>query len=307
MRTIFTTGKVQEQFEVDGHVSLPLLTPGEVDALLAEMQRLRPADRFRRREKRPFRPAALTYHCTFLDADVEYKRRTRDLIFGLLAPRVREILVDYDFLNASFYVKPPHSGAFQVHQNWTHLADPSDTTISIWCPLTDADEHNGTLEVVSSSHKVFPDIASPAAPAFFGTFVDTVIEKYLTPIPTKAGDSLFFDDNLIHWSSQNDSPAPRIAIQAIMVPSDAQPVYYHLDPARPDRFELFEIDAEYFVTHTAADLKDIPQERKSLGFVPNANRSLTEAEFGERLAAARAARREGARKSSLMPEQPVRR
>lgn len=291
MRTTFLSPDSELSFVRDGHVTIPLLSRDEVQHVTAELQKLRPADDFRRRVKRGFLRSTLTYHCTFLDRDLEYKRRTRDLIFELLRPRVREVLNGYDFLNASFYVKPPRSGVFQVHQNWPHLADMSDTTISIWCPLADTDRHNGTIEVISSSHKIVPDIACTNAPPFFDGFVETLIEKYLRPIPIKAGESLFFDDSLIHWSSENDSEEPRVAIQAICLPAGAQPVYYHLDPARPDRFELYEIDPDYFITHSGDDLARIPKERKSLGSIPNPNRPLTEKEFAERLANGESIRR----------------
>ncbi|HEX8410321.1 MAG TPA: phytanoyl-CoA dioxygenase family protein [Thermoanaerobaculia bacterium] len=291
MRTPFLSSELQQSFVRDGYVTVPLLSPDEVRYVAAELQKLRPADNFRRRLKRRFLPGSLTYHCTFLDRNVEYKRRTRELIFELLRPRVGEVLDGYDFLNASFYVKPPGSGVFQVHQNWPHLTDMADTTISIWCPLVDTDRHNGTIEVIPSSHKIVPDIACTNMPPFFDAFEETLIEKYLRPVPMKAGESLFFDDSLIHWSSENDSAEPRVAIQAICLPAGAQPVYYHLDPARPDRFELFEVDPDYFITHTGDDLADIPKERKSLGYVPNPNRSLTETEFAERLANGESTRR----------------
>lgn len=290
MRAAFLSPELQQSFVRDGYVPVPLLSPDEVRYVTAELQKLRPADNFRRRLKRRFLPGPLTYHCTFLDRNVEYKRRTCELIFELLRPRVSEVLDGYDFLNASFYVKPPRSGVFQVHQNWPHLRDMSDTTISIWCPLVDTDRRNGTIEVVPSSHKIVPDIACTNMRPFFDAFEDALIEKYLRPIPMKAGQSLFFDDNLIHWSSENDSDEPRVAIQAICLPAGAQPVYYHFDPARPDRFELFEVDPDYFVTHSDDDLADIPKERKSLGFVPNPNRFLTEKEFADRLANAEAIR-----------------
>lgn len=291
MRTPFLSPELQQSFARDGYVTVPLLSPDEVQCVAAELQNLRPADNFRRRLKRRFFRGELTYHCTFLDRNVEYKRRTRDLIFELLRPRVAEVLDNYEFLNASFYVKQPGSGVFQVHQNWPHLADMSDTTISIWCPLGDTDRRNGTIEVIPSSHKIVPDVACTTLRPFFDGFTDTLIEKYLRPVPMKAGSSLFFDDNLIHWSSGNDSEQPRVAIQAICIPAGAQPVYYHYDPAKPDRFELFEVDAEYFATHTDDDLPRIPKERKSLGFVPNPNRFLTEKEFAERLANGESIRR----------------
>jgi hypothetical protein len=289
MREIFSNADLHTHFLRDGFVRVPMLSPDEVRGLLAEFPSLHPDDQFRREWTRNGQ-TTLTYHCSFLDRNLEYKRRTRDLLSGAFSARLDEILNGYELLNANFYVKPPGAGVFQIHQNWSHLADRDDTTLTVWCPLTDASRRNGTLEVVPGSHKIFPDIPAVNTPPFFRDFEDALVERYLQPMALSAGEALVFDDNLIHWSSQNDSDQPRIAVQLLCIPRGSQPVYYHFDPRRPEVFEMFEVDAEYFVTHSAEDLPNIPRERRSLGVVPNPNRFLTEREFAARLAEAAASR-----------------
>lgn len=286
MRVTFNDPEHQEKLVRDGFVAMPLLTADEVGGLLREFEALRPDDGFRRVAPLAGKPA-LRYHCTFLDGNVAYKRRARALLDEVFGPHVRQRLAGYEMLNANFYVKPPGAGVFEVHQNWPHLADMSDTTVTVWCPLVDCDVNNGTLEVVPGSQKLVDDIAGPRVPYFFRDFTETLVEQYLQPIPTRAGDSLIIDDNLIHWSANNEADSPRIAVQILFVPAGTQPVYYHFDPERPDRFEIYEIDAEWFVNHSAADLTSIARERRLLGTVPNRNRLLNETEFAAMLAARR--------------------
>ena len=128
-----------------------------------------------------------------------------------------------------------------------------------------------------------PGIAGPAGGFYFDNFLDSLVENYLRPLPVKAGDALIFDDSLIHWSEQNYSDKPRVAVQILCVPADVPPVFFYLDPADTSRFELFAVDCEFFITQTISDLLHRPYTAQSLGFVPNQNRLLSEKEFANLL------------------------
>jgi hypothetical protein len=100
----------------------------------------------------------------------------------------------------------------------------------------------------------------------------------------KAGESLIFDDSLIHWSAQNSSDRPRYAIQILCIPSDCTPVFFYFDANAPEKgFELFEVDSNYFIEHTIMDFVQRPTDAKRLGFIRNRNRLLSEHEFAEKL------------------------
>ena len=40
------------------------------------------------------------------------------------------------------------------------------------------------------------------------------------------------DDSILHWSSQNDTPEVRTAVQLIMIPEEAQAIHYYRDEDR---------------------------------------------------------------------------
>ncbi len=106
-------------------------------------------------------------------------------------------------------------------------------------------------------------------PGFFDKIRPQLIAKYLKPNPMTSGEALIFDDGLIHWSANNDSPEPRIAIQILCVPKDAQPVYFFFDKEHPERFELIEVDSDFFIETDVHELMTRQPQWKSLGFVPN--------------------------------------
>jgi hypothetical protein len=280
MRKIFFDGDLQERFRDSGYVHVPMLASEEVERILSVLETMRPADNFAPKGESAF---GRTYHCSFLDRSIEYKRQTHELIKGIFAPHIDRYLNGYEILNCNFYVKPPGTGEFVIHQNWPAIADLNDTTVTVWCPLLDVVAENGTLQFVEGSHKLLPHVEGPSCPGFFDKFRKELIEKYLKPNPMSAGEALIFDDGLIHWSANNNSDRARVAIQILCVPRDAQPVYFFHDKAHPERFELIEVDSDFYVTTAVSELLVRQPHWKSLGFVENRNRCITEAEFVELL------------------------
>lgn len=280
MRQIFQEESLQEAYFPNGYVTVPMLSKAEVESLLAEFGRLRPHDGFA-----PLSPNGVdtTYHCSFLDSNKDYKAKVHQLITGFFEPHIKRILKDFHILNCNFYVKAPHSGEFVVHQNWPAIADINDTTVTVWCPLVNVVESNGALQVVPGSHKLLPHIEGPGAQPFFDGFRQSMINNYLKPIQMEAGESLIFDDSLIHWSARNDSDEPRIAIQILCIPNNAQAVYFYADPAYPDRFELIEVDSRFYTESGYSDLLKRQPDWKTVGFVENRNRLITEDEFSKLL------------------------
>jgi ectoine hydroxylase-related dioxygenase (phytanoyl-CoA dioxygenase family) len=276
MRKIFTDEALQPGFLESGYVKVPMLSEHAISGLLGAIAELRPDD--------GFVPSGAvtqyrTYHCSILDTNLDYKRKTDALLRSVFDRHVETVLNGYRIRNCNLYVKPPGTGQFTLHQDWPTIPDLDDTTVTIWCPLGDVVAQNGALQFVVGSHKLLPHVEGPGVPGFFRDFHDSVIEKYLTPIPMKAGEAVIFDEGVIHWSARNGSDRPRIAIAIQCVPGDVPPVYYFMDPARPDRFELIEADTEFWITSDLRALTVRQPHWKRLGFAPNRNRFLTEPEF----------------------------
>ncbi len=278
-RKVLNDNQFQQAFQAQGYVKLPLLSAEEVQAILAFIETLQPDDSFRPKGNNKYNPS--TYHCSFLDTNVDYKRKVREFLVSIFKPHTDKILCGYKILNINFYVKQPGSGIFQIHQNWPSTSI-DDTSVTVWCPLLDVAGHNGGIQVVEGSHKIIPDIASIHAPIFFNQFKSELIHDYLKPIPMNAGEGLVFDDSLIHWSSENNSDKPRFAIQIEMLPDEVTPRYYHYDKAT-NRFEIFEVDAEYYINHNMSDLVERPKGIRSLGYLENNNKELSLEEFNMKM------------------------
>jgi hypothetical protein len=257
-----------------------MLSAEEISHVLWRIEDLHPDDRFAPNGQNGFQ---LRYHCSFLDTNVDYKRETHELLVSVFAPHVARYLSDYEILNCNFYVKPPRTGVFSIHQNWPAIADLNDTTVTIWCPLVDVIASNGALQLVAGSHKILPHVEGPNVPGYFRSFREELIRNHLKAIPMAAGEAIIFDDSLLHWSANNDSDVARVAVQVLCVPADAQPIYFFFDPEFPERFELIAADSEFFISTSIKDLAVRQPHWKSYGFVDNRNRYVDETEFVELL------------------------
>ena len=89
-----------------------------------------------------------------------------------------------------------------------------------------------------------------------------------------------FDDSLIHYSSRNKTDQPRYAIQIETNPIEMKPVYYHFDKSAPEKgFEVFQVNRDFFIDGNITNMTSRPANLKSLGYIPNNNKLLTEEEF----------------------------
>lgn len=276
MRKVFRDPALQSHFRDAGFNKVPMISSEEIQFILDEMSKMRPEDEFAYNDKNRFK---ITYHCSFLDTNKGYKRQVHNLINRVFTPYVEKYLQDYRIVNANFYVKPPHKGDFAIHQNWPILQDLDDTSVTIWCPLQDTYRENGTIQFVPGSHKILPHVEGPALPGYFKDFKQELIDRWLKPVDVKAGEATIFDDGLLHWTAKNDSDAPRIAIQILCIPKNKAPVHFVGLPDDPTRLEVVEADDDFFIEQDFEDLAGRKPEWKSLGFVPNRNRFITEQEF----------------------------
>jgi hypothetical protein len=282
MRKILLDDDLQNRFIDSGFVPVPMLSAEEIAFIRSRLAMLRPDDNFAPTGRNGFEHS---YHCSFLDKSIEYKRAAFDLIVSVFAPHIDRYLNNYRIVSCNFYVKPPGTGEFQIHQNWPMISNLNDTTVTIWTPLGDVDVSNGALHFVKGSHKILPHVEGPICPAYFNNFRKELIEKYLTPNDMKAGESVIFDDGLIHWSPNNHSDSARIAIQIALAPADLRPVFFFFDPKHQERFELVEADPEFYLASDVVDLTQRQPHWKHVGFVENVNRLIDEEEFVRLLAA----------------------
>ena len=109
-------------------------------------------------------------------------------------------------------LKLPGGSPYPWHQDWVCCWKAhTDQLITCFIYLDDADEVNGCLQVLPRSQQGKPILPYKAGGRFE---VDPacVDQNKVLPVPLKAGEMIFFDPYLLHYSDLNRSKSPRRAI-----------------------------------------------------------------------------------------------
>lgn len=117
-----------------------------------------------------------------------------------------------DLFEDKLNLKLPGGSPYPWHQDWVCCwRAHTDQLITCFIYLDDADAVNGCLQVIPGSH-----LGKPMLPFRSGGHfeIDPVFveREKAVPVPLKAGEMIFFDPYLLHYSDLNRGRAPRRAI-----------------------------------------------------------------------------------------------
>ena len=250
MRKVFNNEEFERDFQKNGYIQLPFISEKEVAELKQKFFDTLPESggQITSSDIETKEDHLITYDFTFIDKNPEYKQTVFKIISEQFESKMKELLADYRPIIANYIRKKSDSGEVPLHQNWAFADEKKCSTVSIWCPLVDSSVENGTLQVVPGSHKRFGEIRGPMVPWELEGIKREIIEKYLVPLETKAGDCVILDDSIVHYSAINKTKGLRLAIQLICIPKEIPSYHYHLNHANGDgKVEVFEVDQEFYI------------------------------------------------------------
>ncbi|MBK9329146.1 MAG: phytanoyl-CoA dioxygenase family protein [Sphingobacteriales bacterium] len=248
MRPVFNNPELEQQFQKEGYVIIPFLTDEEVAEIkeryfetLSNSGGLIGAEDAGLKDK-------ITYDFTFIDKNIEYKK----LVFKIITERfdkyVKKYLADYTPIIANFIRKKTNDGEVPLHQNWAFVDERKCTSVSIWCPLVDSNESNGTLQVVPGTHKRYGEFRGPMVPWELENIKHDIIRKHLIPMNLKAGQAVVLDDSIVHYSAINKTDDLRLAIQLILIPGEEKSIHYHMNPQKSStNIDVLEVDTDFYM------------------------------------------------------------
>lgn len=250
MRNTFKDQALETLFQKDGYVQVPFLNAEEVEMLKAYYfdtleesgGTIGPEDeKYKSQQK-------ITYDFTFIDKNSDYKVQVFNTITKSFEKHFEKYLDNYKPIIANFIRKKEDGGEVPLHQNWAFADEHKCATVSIWCPLVDSNRENGTLEVVPGSHKRYGEVRGPMIKSELFGIQQDIIDKFMIPLETKAGDCVILDDSIVHYSSPNQTDGLRLAIQLILIPKEENSIHYHMDLSK-DRslVEVLEVDHDFYM------------------------------------------------------------
>lgn len=248
MRNVFNDLQLESEFQKNGYVIIPFLTKEEVKELwdvyndtIIESGGLITSDDAKLKEK-------ITYDFTFIDKNIEYKKLVFNIITEKFDKYVKKYLSNFTPIIANFIRKKTNDGEVPLHQNWAFVDERKYTSVSIWCPLVDSNEQNGTLQVVPGSHKRYGEFRGPMVPWELENIKNEIIQKHLVPMNVKAGYAVVLDDSLVHYSAINKTDELRLAIQLILIPSEVKSIHYHMNTMKSSNsIDVLEVDRDFYM------------------------------------------------------------
>ncbi len=251
MRRVLIDNEMEKHFQEKGYIHVPFLDSKQVEFLLNEFHTLinESGGSFASGETDiPFE-GEITYDFTFIDRNIDYKRKVMETIDEVFKPVYDKVLHQYKPIIANYIRKKTDAGEVPLHQNWAFVDERIFSSVSIWVPLIDSHRGNGALEVVPHSHKRFGEIRGPMVPWELEGIKKDIIEKNLVTCSIKAGDAIILDDSIVHYSFPNKTNDLRIAIQLILIPEEAPSIHYHLNPeVSKEDVEVLEVDREFYTS-----------------------------------------------------------
>ena len=257
MKRVFKDPYNQQGFEENGFIKIPFYNAEEIDYLNQLYEDLHP------KEETGFFPSTFS-------KDKEYRQKTDEEIRRVGHRSINEHLQDITVVCGSYIVKyPGPESVMGVHQDMTLVDESEFTGINIWCPLVDLNDENGVLYVLPKSHRIFPTYRGSSIPNIYDEVFEELKPKMI-PLFLKAGEAVFFDQSIIHYSPPNTSNQKRVVTNTYFSHKDVRfrSAYYPKE-THPDKIELFEQDMSFMTNFEqfGDNIFDRPKVGKSLGLV----------------------------------------
>jgi len=248
--TVFKDALLEQEFNSKGYVKVPFLSADEIGHLkkmffdtIAESGGPRTSADVDFDSK-----SEITYDFTFIDRNTDYKKKVFDIITAIFQKKADAYLNNYTPIIANYIRKKEGGGEVPMHQNWAFVDEEKFTSVSIWVPLVDSNEENGTLQMVDGSHKRFGKLRGPMIPWELEGIKEQIVKQHLTPMNVKAGEGVILDDSIVHYSNINKTPGLRLAIQLIMIPAGSSSIHYHLDrDTDKTKVRVLETDVDFYM------------------------------------------------------------
>lgn len=248
MRKVFLNEQLEQEFQKNGYIIVPFLEEEEVAYLKNKYFETLPESGGNIAEEEANIKDRISYDFTFINKNIEYKKLVYDIITEKFKPKYEKYLDNYRPIIANYIRKQSNDGEVPLHQNWAFVDERKCTSVSIWCPLVDSNEKNGTLEITPGSHKRYGEIRGPKIPWELENIKHDIITKHMVPMNVKAGQAVILDDSVVHYSNINQTEGLRLAIQLILIPAEEKSIHYHMTPEKSmNKIEVLEVDVDFYM------------------------------------------------------------
>jgi ectoine hydroxylase-related dioxygenase (phytanoyl-CoA dioxygenase family) len=222
----FKDDDLQEAFSRNGYVVINLAEASVMKHLAEDYQALYPDNR-----------DGCVFSCH--DSDSDRRSKAEKLLHQVVVKRASDFLDAYRYVSSSFVAKyPGENGVITPHTDYTFVDDMQYDAVAIWAPLTDITTAAGRLHVLPGSHRYTPLCGSN----LFRKYTDIQLAD-MTEIDVSIGQAVCYNLRTIHASPANTSLTPRVAVNCVMIPKEAD--IWHV--TREDQeILIYAVDNEFY-------------------------------------------------------------
>ncbi len=208
-------------------------------------------------------------------------KNIHDALHDILTASLNKWFHDFKEINA-FVIKTPGKSSFvPIHQDVTAIDEEKYSTTNVWIPLQSIDEKNGVMYIVPRSHHIFfPYRCATIDPLTKN--IEHVLQPYFIPIYLKAGQALFFDTRMFHYSLPNLSDQNRVVTVCRVFPKEADMVAYFKEPGSDSKIEMWRCPDDFLIYKHTQNENERPLNATLLGYKVANTEPLTLEEFEER-------------------------
>ncbi len=229
---------LQRQFADVGFVVVDLIDPATV---LALRKRYDSMDH----EQRTQFDWVDGFNTSIYDKRPEYRAEVFDLMQEHISPALASVLNDYQIMFANFIVKDPHSDMVPPHVDWTFLDEEQFSSTTVWCPLVDTTPANGTLGVVSGSHRRINFLRPSNVPTYERCELAVADIEDRPVISLRAGQAIVMDNRVVHFSPPNTTDLDRVAVGCVVGPTEAELHHYWMN--EDSELMRYQIDRSFYL------------------------------------------------------------
>lgn len=239
MKPLFQSIDLQKEFEQNGFVKIPLLTPKEVQQLVDDYNTV----------AAEHEAIGIPYITTSHSNNSALIAKVDSFLQHILAPAIERHLTNHKLLFGNFLVKMPMEGSeTSPHQDITFVDENEYVSVNIWVALQDIDENNGAMYFFPGSHLLIPTIRPTHSYPWAYEHVSSEIKKHVVSFPAKAGDAFIFHHGVVHGSSANIADKARLAAVMAAYHADAQLLHYYLPDGKGNTVQKYSMTKDAFLS-----------------------------------------------------------
>lgn len=199
--------------------------------------------------------------------DKKIRRDLDEMLRFIISPFLDKIMHNYKSILYTAIVKDSDKNSnIDLHQDWSLTDERKFPSLTLWMPLVDSSEENGTIYLVPKSHKKYNNIRGGTIPFVFSEKEKDNLLKQMIPIKVNAGEVVLFNQRIVHYSPPNLSSAKRVSVLASLLPNVADTIQYF---KREDEIvEMYKMNDDFFLDFNdfllEKDFKPIGEKIKEL-------------------------------------------